>query len=593
MRVSTAGYTDIALEWQQRLSASASKYLRVQYSPDGIEFTDLPGAVVSSQATLEFEAKSFSLTGVEGVNDNPQFALRIVSEFESTATGVGKDEYVTTYGTNTYTRGGTVRFDLLQISGARIAGGNTPPQVSSLGAQVLRVGQVSGPLAVSVSDFEDPPRALLVSGAAADPNIVAVTISGEASDRAVILQAGAVPGNTTVTLTVQDTAGATGSTSFAAIVLPTNTPPIIIGLVPTNTAAFSSPVGFDFVVGDLESGAECLLVTGTSANPGLVPDDAAHIWFAGAGSNRTLYVVPSAGQGGIAPITVRVSDGWLCSESRVGLLVQPSDQLLLYDSFAYSDGGICTNSGGLWRNRSGTAGECRVRQGELELTGSRTEDVVISMPGAPHSIGTGAVLYASFNLRFLQPPAAKPVYFAHLLCGTALRGRVYAAATDIWPGAFRLYVSNGSDTNTLVPWNLSTNINYRVVTRYTVDSARTVLWINPLQESDAGVNATDQSDPVAVTGYGFRQDSGLGTVLIDELRVGRSFNAVTRIASPAPQLRIRREAELLLLEWMGEGYELEVAGRLDGDFISLGPVVSPFTNVLQSAAQFFRLRKLP
>ena len=45
-------------------------------------------------AATVFEPKTNSLVGIAGVNDNPQFAFRIVAEFESTAVGTANAMYI-------------------------------------------------------------------------------------------------------------------------------------------------------------------------------------------------------------------------------------------------------------------------------------------------------------------------------------------------------------------------------------------------------------------------------------------------------------------------------------------------------------------
>ena len=63
-----------------------------------------------------------------------------------------------------------------------------------------------------------------------------------------------------------------------------------------------------FTVGDAETAAAALAVTGTSSNAALVPN--ANIVFAGAGANRTVTVTPAAGLTGTATITLTVTDGF-------------------------------------------------------------------------------------------------------------------------------------------------------------------------------------------------------------------------------------------------------------------------------------------
>lgn len=124
--VSTVGQENIIVAWDQRVSATASKYVRLQYSTNGITFIDFPSSTAMSAVTT-FESKTNSLAGFAGVSDNPSFAIRIVTEWESTATGTANANYVTTAG-GSYGTSGTIRFDLVTVSGNEI---HYPPTITT------------------------------------------------------------------------------------------------------------------------------------------------------------------------------------------------------------------------------------------------------------------------------------------------------------------------------------------------------------------------------------------------------------------------------------------------------------------------------
>ncbi|MBI4628441.1 MAG: tandem-95 repeat protein [Candidatus Rokubacteria bacterium] len=73
----------------------------------------------------------------------------------------------------------------------------------------------------------------------------------------------------------------------------------------TNEDTPSGP--HSFTVGDAETPAASLTVSGSSSNTTLVPN--ANIVFGGSGANRTVTVTPAPNQNGTATITVTVSDG--------------------------------------------------------------------------------------------------------------------------------------------------------------------------------------------------------------------------------------------------------------------------------------------
>jgi hypothetical protein len=72
------------------------------------------------------------------LSNNPNFAFRLVTEFESTAAGTANQTYVGAGGT--YGTAGTVRFDMVTVSGAVIPTA-TPPAPAWLSAPVLAGSQ--------------------------------------------------------------------------------------------------------------------------------------------------------------------------------------------------------------------------------------------------------------------------------------------------------------------------------------------------------------------------------------------------------------------------------------------------------------------
>lgn len=595
--VSTAGYSNIQIDWDHRVSATASKYCRLQCSSDGVNFYDYPtpmvAAAVSSQASY-FESESSDLQSFPEFGDNPNFAFRIVSEFEGSATGMGVDGYVTTYATNNYSRSGTIRFDMVTISGQLLPGANTTPTISQLDNLALRVNQSSAPLSFTIGDKQDAPYNLSLDAATSDAVLVPIEnilFAGIGANRTVIVNAGNAPGACTVTIFVRDTGGKSASTSFVVTVLPADTRPVISAFLTTN-ALMNTPVGpIDFEVRDLETPADALSVFVASGNPALVPNQPANLLLEGTQSNRTLTVIPAKDEIGVAPITVTVTDGTNQTSSAFALVVTPSTEVLLYDPFSYPNGSLTTNSGFLWDRRSGTYGQCQITNGQLLLTARQTEDVGVPLFGGPLRDGAGRVLYSSFRVTFLALPKIIPGCFAHFVYGNLLRGRIFAGTTNASPGRFRLFVANGSNSNTMLAQDLVTNRTYTVLSRYDIDSASTTLWIDPASESAGGVTATDSQRASPIASFGFRQDSDLGAdLLVDDLRIGVSFKAVLASAHTTPvTLTIQQFGDEVVLHWAGGGLALQSSWCPFGPFSSIPNAASPFTNHIRSSAQFFRL----
>jgi hypothetical protein len=125
-------------------------------------------------------------------------------------------------------------------------------------------------------------------------------------------------GSGTVTVTVSDGAAATAQT-FSVMVNAVNDPPGLTSMgsrrISKNTT--TGPIGF--TIGDPETPASSLSLSGTSSNPTLVPQG--NITFGGTSSNRTIQVTPATGQLGTAMITVWVSDGALAGNRAFELTV--------------------------------------------------------------------------------------------------------------------------------------------------------------------------------------------------------------------------------------------------------------------------------
>ena len=96
-----------------------------------------------------------------------------------------------------------------------------------------------------------------------------------------------------------------------------NTAPAISGIPNQVITANTATPPIPFVIGDAETPATSLVLSKSSSNPTLVPNN--NIVFGGSGTNRTVRVTPAANQSGTATITVTVSDG-ITSASKSFLL---------------------------------------------------------------------------------------------------------------------------------------------------------------------------------------------------------------------------------------------------------------------------------
>jgi len=86
-----------------------------------------------------------------------------------------------------------------------------------------------------------------------------------------------------------------------------NTPPTISAISDRTIDQDTATPAIPFTIGDAETPATSLTLSGASSNTTLVP--VSNIVFGGSGANRTVTVTPAPGQNGTATITVTVTDG--------------------------------------------------------------------------------------------------------------------------------------------------------------------------------------------------------------------------------------------------------------------------------------------
>src|SRR6266542_4314675 len=86
-----------------------------------------------------------------------------------------------------------------------------------------------------------------------------------------------------------------------------NTAPTISNIADLSTSQGTATAPIAFTVGDTQTAAGSLTVSGASSNPTLVPG--ANIIFGGSGANRTVALTPALNQTGTATIIVTARDG--------------------------------------------------------------------------------------------------------------------------------------------------------------------------------------------------------------------------------------------------------------------------------------------
>jgi len=126
-----------------------------------------------------------------------------------------------------------------------------------------------------------------------------------------------------IVLTVTDSAGLSSQAEVDLYPDCSNTPPQISD-IPNQTIDSNRSTGpIPFLIGDAETPAANLTLTGSSSNPALVSNN--NILFGGSGSNRTVTITPASNQSGTATITVTVSDGSLNASDSLLLTVNSTN----------------------------------------------------------------------------------------------------------------------------------------------------------------------------------------------------------------------------------------------------------------------------
>lgn len=119
---STEGFENVRLNFEFRGSATASRKLAILYSVNGTDFLDAASFLVTTAGAYT-AGHQVELAGLPGAANNPNFALRILSDF------VDYMGYVAIDDASTYSTSGTWRFDLVTISGQPIGGATFAPRI--------------------------------------------------------------------------------------------------------------------------------------------------------------------------------------------------------------------------------------------------------------------------------------------------------------------------------------------------------------------------------------------------------------------------------------------------------------------------------
>jgi hypothetical protein len=130
-------------------------------------------------------------------------------------------------------------------------------------------------------------------------------------------------GSALITVMVNDGQAGNNLTTqtFTVFVTAVNDPPTITDIADQTINEDANSGELAFNIGDVETEAVSLTVSGASSNTALVPN--ANITFGGSGTSRTVTVTPAANQFGTATFTVTVNDGTASTSDTFLLTINP------------------------------------------------------------------------------------------------------------------------------------------------------------------------------------------------------------------------------------------------------------------------------
>lgn len=286
---------------------------------------DNPAAILEdTQITFDATANDIGIPGIDKSSiDFDQGSAGIqgtasTAEGEWSADSEGFVTFIPTpdfFGeaTITYTiqnTGGIVLISLPAQITITVTSVNDVPSITAIADQSTSENTATSAIAFTIGDLETPAGSLTVSGTSSNTTLVPdgnISFGGADADRTVsITPTAGQSGTTTIEITVSDGDDIT-STSFTLTVSAVNGPPTISSIADQSTPENTPTAAIAFTIGDAETPANNLTVSGTSTNTTLVPN--ANISFAGTGTDRTVTITPANGQSGTTTIEITVDDG--------------------------------------------------------------------------------------------------------------------------------------------------------------------------------------------------------------------------------------------------------------------------------------------
>jgi hypothetical protein len=130
--VSTLGFQNIIISFDQRHSNTSARDVVFQYTTNGSVFTDFANFSATAGDTW-FNNRTVDLSSIVGVNNNANFGFRIVSAFAPSTSAYAASGATSTYATSGNSTG-TYRFDMVTVQGEPV------PEPTTIATGLLAVG---------------------------------------------------------------------------------------------------------------------------------------------------------------------------------------------------------------------------------------------------------------------------------------------------------------------------------------------------------------------------------------------------------------------------------------------------------------------
>ena len=494
---------------------------------------------------------------------------------------------ISNYGYRQVAGEGTMWIDNLKVGTTFGDAAGLSPLISSIPNQAIPMNSATGPIPFTVEDGQTVASSLIVSNTTSNPTLAPlanISLSGSDTNRTITVTPVAGQQGTAVITTYVSDGVNTSSTAFT---LKVGAPSI--SAIGNQISVTNVPItALAFTVNDAEG--DPLTLSSTFSNPGLISS----VTLGGSGANRTVTITPVADTAGISTISVIATDGFNSVTQSFAVTFTPLLGLIYQDDFTYGNGSL-VGAGGTWSTSSGTTLQLQVTNLSAFLYRTNSEDVNTGIGfggGSPFAPASGVVLYSGFTISLGELPNNAGNYFAHFKdTSTGFRAKIFVSTGGAAAGHYRIGIANSANSvSSNVANDLATNTTYLVVSRYNVGTGESAVWVNPVTLASGGSVANDVTTTMTVAQYGLRQDTGIGAIFLDNLKVGTSLADVATIPALSQTLTSQVINGELVLSWSAPLFALQSASVVSGPYLTIPGATSPYTNSLTGSEKYFRLK---